>query len=169
MAAKRETAPAEDDSEPARQKRKMAGLDAGAARAAIPLSRHSSYELDGVANFRQCGGYRTADGRAVKWGKLFRSASMQKPSAADLAKFAELGIKTQLDMEGAVKKVFSPGEDEGARTFTKHEFECGAPEITEEGVRLGAQRHSAPASLREAQHRELGAQGGRRSSRAPTK
>ena len=66
-----------------------------------PLSRRSAYLLEGVANFRQCGGYPTVDGRTVKWGRLFRAGSLEKASAADLEVIAKLGVATQLDMEGA--------------------------------------------------------------------
>ena len=121
-----------------------AALGLGAAGCAVltaiqpPLSRRSAYLLEGVANFRQCGGYPTVDGRTVRWGRLFRAGSLEKASAADLEVMAQLGVATQLDMEGAAKQLFSPSEDTGtSRTFTKHPFEASAEEVTEEGLKLG--------------------------------
>ena len=32
--------------------------------------------LEGSRNFRDLGGYETADGRAVRWGRMFRSGSL---------------------------------------------------------------------------------------------
>ncbi len=31
---------------------------------------HRHLEFEGIANFRDVGGYRTTDNRSVKWGKL---------------------------------------------------------------------------------------------------
>ncbi|MDE8409516.1 tyrosine-protein phosphatase, partial [Klebsiella pneumoniae] len=41
--------------------------------------------LQGGRNFRDLGGYRTADGRHVKWGLLFRSGSMHGLTDSDYA------------------------------------------------------------------------------------
>src|SRR5262245_40441970 len=35
-----------------------------------------SLELEGAANFRDLGGYRTADGRWTRWGLVFRSNNL---------------------------------------------------------------------------------------------
>ena len=124
-----------------------------------PLSRRSAYLLEGVANFRQCGGYPTVDGRTVKWGRLFRAGSLEKASAADLEVIAKLGVATQLDMEGAAKQLFSPSEDTGtSRTFTKHPFEASAEEVTEEGLKLGSSSMLSicPAQLTHAPRRRTG-------------
>ncbi|MCF3124902.1 tyrosine-protein phosphatase [Streptomyces arenae] len=58
-------------------------------------------------NFRDLGGYRTADGRAVRWGLLYRADSLGKLSAgegageaerADWARFRSLGIRAVIDL-----------------------------------------------------------------------
>ena len=133
-----------------------------------PLSRRSAYLLEGVANFRQCGGYPTVDGRTVKWGRLFRAGSLEKASAADLDVIEKLGVATQLDMEGAAKQLFSPSEDTGAsRTFTKHPFEASAEEVTEEGLKLGTHHRWLASFVKlspsAAQLTRADAQAGRRS------
>jgi hypothetical protein len=40
--------------------------------------------LDGAINFRDLGGYRTADGRHVKWGHVFRSGALASLMDRDL-------------------------------------------------------------------------------------
>jgi protein-tyrosine phosphatase len=53
--------------------------------------------LAGSINFRDLGGYATADGRRVQWGRLFRSGHMANLSAAGLAQFAALDIRAVCD------------------------------------------------------------------------
>lgn len=54
-------------------------------------NRHVS--LDGQSNFRDIGGYETADGRSVKWGQVYRSGELHKLSDSDVAKLDALGVK----------------------------------------------------------------------------
>jgi protein-tyrosine phosphatase len=49
-------------------------------------------------NFRDVGGYRTDDGRAVRWGRLYRSDSLHRVDATDRAAFAALGVRTVIDL-----------------------------------------------------------------------
>lgn len=53
--------------------------------------------LEGGRNFRDLGGYRTADGHTVKWGMLFRSGSMVDLTAHDLGYLDKLGVRTICD------------------------------------------------------------------------
>lgn len=53
--------------------------------------------LDGQSNFRDLGGYRTADGRVVKSGVVYRSGTLSKLSDADVATLNALGIRTVLN------------------------------------------------------------------------
>jgi len=39
--------------------------------------------LDGTVNFRDIGGYKTRDGREVKWGKVFRSDGLSRLTEND--------------------------------------------------------------------------------------
>ena len=57
------------------------------------LDRHLSFEA--VFNFRDLGGYTTADGRSVKWRTVFRADGVHRLSVDDLA---PLGVKTVLDL-----------------------------------------------------------------------
>lgn len=57
--------------------------------------------LQGCSNLRDLGGYRAADGRRVRMGRVFRSASLAHLTEADLARFGTLGIRTICDLRGA--------------------------------------------------------------------
>lgn len=54
--------------------------------------------IEGVLNFRDLGGYRGADGRRVVWGKVFRSAQLDRLSEQGVCELAALGIKTVVDL-----------------------------------------------------------------------
>ena len=54
--------------------------------------------LEGASNFRDLGGYETADGRRVRWRKVFRSGAMDRLSDADLALLSDLGLRTICDL-----------------------------------------------------------------------
>jgi protein-tyrosine phosphatase len=53
--------------------------------------------LDGAPNFRDFGGYRTEDGRQVKWGFLFRSGQLSGLSDRDVALLASLDLDLVFD------------------------------------------------------------------------
>ncbi len=53
--------------------------------------------LEGTHNFRDMGGYQTADGRKVKYGIIFRSYELTSLTEQDLAAVQTLNIKTIFD------------------------------------------------------------------------
>ncbi len=57
--------------------------------------------LEGSSNFRDLGGYTTADGRSLQWRRLFRSDHLAGLSAADLQALAALKIGHSVDFRGA--------------------------------------------------------------------
>ncbi|MBK7724563.1 MAG: tyrosine-protein phosphatase [Dehalococcoidia bacterium] len=57
--------------------------------------RHLS--LEGCTNFRDLGGYRTADGRTTRWRTLFRSGDPSLMTTEDMERVRALGISTVLD------------------------------------------------------------------------
>ncbi|MBT2452680.1 tyrosine-protein phosphatase [Streptomyces sp. ISL-43] len=59
-------------------------------------TRHIEFER--LHNFRDLGGYRTADGATVAWGALYRADSLGKLSGADWDRFLELGVRTVIDL-----------------------------------------------------------------------
>ena len=48
--------------------------------------------FEGIANFRDAGGYRARDGRRVKWGVLFRSGHLRDGTDRDGERLKGLGI-----------------------------------------------------------------------------
>ncbi|MER7111547.1 tyrosine-protein phosphatase [Streptomyces sp. NPDC000229] len=60
------------------------------------MMRHIAFER--LHNFRDLGGYRAADGRAVAWRRLYRADSLGKLRGADWDRFLELGIRTVIDL-----------------------------------------------------------------------
>lgn len=61
-----------------------------AVEKAIP----KSVKLEGQPNFRDLGGYKTANGQLIKEGMLFRSGTLSKLTDSDIAKLEDLRIKT---------------------------------------------------------------------------
>ena len=56
------------------------------------------HPFDGCFNFRDIGGYASARGRTVKWGKYFRAGRQDRVTEKDRSSLGELGIKTQVDL-----------------------------------------------------------------------
>lgn len=54
--------------------------------------------LEGVFNFRDLGGYRAADGRFVRWRRLFRADGLHRLAEAGVSDLEVLGIRTVLDL-----------------------------------------------------------------------
>ena len=53
--------------------------------------------VDGTHNFRDLGGYLTADGRTVRWGLVFRSDALSRLSPAGTGLLGALGIRLVCD------------------------------------------------------------------------
>lgn len=64
--------------------------------------------LEGGVNFRDLGGYRTTDGRSVKWGRIYRSGVMSDLTDADYAYLQTLGIKTICDLRSQEERTLEP-------------------------------------------------------------
>lgn len=60
------------------------------------MDRHVTFER--LHNFRDLGGYRTADGDQVVTGTVYRADSLGKLSGADGEKFLRLGVQTVIDL-----------------------------------------------------------------------
>ncbi|GAU71078.1 hypothetical protein SSP35_26_00500 [Streptomyces sp. NBRC 110611] len=67
-----------------------------------------SLHLSGAANFRDAGGYRTADGRWVRMGVLYRTNNLHALTDSDLAKLQHLGIHTDLDLRMPSERAEAP-------------------------------------------------------------
>ncbi len=55
-------------------------------------------ELERAFNFRDLGGYPTADGGATKWQTLYRADGIHRISEADVLRLQPLGLRTVIDL-----------------------------------------------------------------------
>ena len=61
-------------------------------------------KLEGCYNFRDLGGYLTADGRRFRTGRVFRSDGLQLLTPADLAKLkGEIGLTEVIDLRSSLE------------------------------------------------------------------
>jgi protein-tyrosine phosphatase len=119
--------------------------------------RDRQWALDGCCNFRDLGGYPTTTAAKILPRRLFRSDSLASASAADRARFAELGLTTVIDLRSETEIVLG-GRYDGRATY--HHLPLGNPLTTLVNVewndpqRVAAHYvellHSAPDSVAEA-------------------
>lgn len=64
--------------------------------------------LRGAVNFRDAGGYRTADGHWVRMGEIYRSDALGQLTDADLRKLHRLGIKLDIDLRTDEERAAAP-------------------------------------------------------------
>jgi len=69
---------------------------------------HRKLPMDGSHNTRELGGYKTSDGRLVKWGLLYRSDKLSGLSSVDEQYLQKLGIKRIVDFRSTVEKTEDP-------------------------------------------------------------
>lgn len=70
--------------------------------------RNRRLNLSGARNFRDLGGYRTTDGRSVRWGLLYRSDALHKLTSTDLKFMAALNLDRIIDFRSAHEKASEP-------------------------------------------------------------
>lgn len=79
------------------------------AHQAKPSVQHQRVlPLEGGQNFRDLGGYRTGDGRYVKWGLLYRSGAMNGLTDRDFAQLQARGIRTVCDFRSTRERAGAP-------------------------------------------------------------
>lgn len=64
--------------------------------------------VKGGMNFRDVGGYKTTDGKQVAWGKVYRSAGIDKLTDTDLALLEKKKINTVIDFRGVAEAKAAP-------------------------------------------------------------
>jgi protein-tyrosine phosphatase len=62
----------------------------------------------GAVNFRDLGGYETADGRRLKWDQVYRSGTLSKLEDSDLSLLKRLGVKLVCDFRTAHEMQIAP-------------------------------------------------------------
>ena len=66
--------------------------------------------MDGAYNTRELGGYKTTNGKSVKWGMLFRSDKLSDISETDQKYLQNLGIKRIVDFRSEGEKTEDPNK-----------------------------------------------------------
>lgn len=59
--------------------------------------------LTGSFNFRDLGGYETADGRQVRWRRLFRSDALHGLTPEDIVQLDEIGLTVVFDLRSSME------------------------------------------------------------------
>ena len=62
------------------------------------------FNLQGASNFRDLGGYGTADGRTVRWRHIFRSNHLGHLTESDVGVVRGLGVKHAFDFRGTEER-----------------------------------------------------------------
>lgn len=74
----------------------VAVAPAGGGSAVVAAER--LVRLEGTTNFRDLGGYPTADGRRTRWGTVFRSDGLHRLTVEDVAVVSQLGLRVVYDL-----------------------------------------------------------------------
>ena len=98
------------------QRARLSGLKSGARHYFRLRDQHGTEVLaaerklgmQGTPNFRDFGGYPTVDGRAVKWGYLFRSGQLSNLSDQDLELLGSLDIDLVCDFRRLEEQAGDP-------------------------------------------------------------
>ena len=75
--------------------------------------------FEGCVNFRDLGGYRTADGRRLQWRRLFRADGLSKLTDADHRQLTDLGVASTVSpstRSSGVKVTSAPGASPNSST-----------------------------------------------------
>jgi len=126
-----------------------AGLD-------VAPDRH--IELENALNFRDAGGYVTAEGRTVRWRRLFRAGGLSELSDADLVVLRGLGIRTVVDLR-------STAEWESGR-FPVHAIPVGFHHLPIVEEILDPARYSVPEGMMAARYQDYARLGSAEIARA---
>lgn len=69
--------------------------------------------LEQGSNFRDVGGYQTADGKHVRWGMIYRSGATAMLTPGDVTRIHGLGLRDMVDLRSSEERVLAPSRIEG--------------------------------------------------------
>jgi protein-tyrosine phosphatase len=92
--------------------------DAWARSPAAAVQRTQFVAVDGVRNFRDVGGYRTTDGRTVRWGVLYRAGALGGITPRGRSEFARLGVSSIIDLRSAGERRQLPEDSLASRRIS---------------------------------------------------
>ena len=122
------------------------------ARAVDPVvasqqdSRDRLLPLQGVENARDIGGYRTIDGRTVKWDLIYRTAELSTLTPGDIATLNARGVRSVHDLRTVEERQADPtvwtGEDAPQITAIDYTMDMsGFVALFQGGVPTAEQAH----------------------------
>ncbi|MQY17546.1 tyrosine-protein phosphatase [Nocardia macrotermitis] len=79
-----------------------------ATASVLDTTTQRALPLQGVANARDLGGYRTADGRVVRTGLVFRTGDLSKATSADLGALTARKVRYIDDLRTSYERMLSP-------------------------------------------------------------
>jgi protein-tyrosine phosphatase len=101
-------------------------------------------DLEGASNFRDLGGYPTADGRIVRWRRIFRSNHLGHLTPADIDVVRGLGVRSALDFRGRDERAAAAC---GVADITVHSLPIEPTVVAALRARLAAGSLSADDAL----------------------
>ncbi|MFD1711913.1 tyrosine-protein phosphatase [Ottowia sp. GY511] len=84
----------------------------------MPRHPDRALPLTGASNFRDLGGYLGADGRSVRWRKLFRSDHLGALTADDARTLGGLGVGRAFDFRGTTERAAVPYDLNGVSQYS---------------------------------------------------
>ena len=96
--------------------------------------------LEGTDNFRDLGGYETADGRFVRWGLLYRSNDLADLTNDDLRYLAKMRVRLVCDFRSDGERRRDPNRAPGENARTEElsiQVEGVDPSAMQERIRTG--------------------------------
>jgi protein-tyrosine phosphatase len=115
------------------------------AAASTQTSGQRRIVVQGVPNLRDLGGYPTADGRHVRWKKIYRSGELSRLTEADYSIIAGLGISVVCDFRRDSERHNAPTKWQGSNPPTILDLPGAQGERS--GGGRGAQQPPAPPGL----------------------
>ena len=112
-----------------------------------------SIVLEGASNVRDLGGWPAAGGAHVRFGAVFRSASLGRLTAADAHRLEQTGLRTVVDLRGEIEQERAPSQLDALPGVAVHflpiEPSLGGPRRTDTVARA-ATAEDALAMMRRA-------------------
>ena len=106
--------------------------------------------LQGASNVRDLGGWPTADGRRVRFGLVFRAASLSSLTDKDVVALTEIGLRTVCDLRGVEEQQGAPSRMSGVTTHALSIEPSLGASVREVSSRAGATSADIMALLRRA-------------------
>jgi protein-tyrosine phosphatase len=102
--------------------------------------------LAGASNFRDLGGYRARNGRAVRWRRIFRSNHLGHLTETDIEVLRGLGVRRAFDFRGAEERLASTC---GVEEIAVHSLPIEPTVVAALRARLAAGASLSPADALE--------------------